>query len=136
MMFGGPDASTAPSTVLRADGWNGMTKGGGAWMMFGDRPFGFVRQGRTSLRVTRGVGLVKPAGSEVSEVRIQGFDEVELLLSPPFFKLLFTSDCGIHVREDFEVYKDIEIVRCGESGDEFGFMLGDSSFEVICEAEV
>jgi hypothetical protein len=49
----GPDASTSPSTRLRADGWNGMTKGANFFRVFG---FWLTRGGFCVVGQSTGVG--------------------------------------------------------------------------------
>ena len=67
-------------------------------------------------------------------MRIHGFDEPNLLASPPPLDLLFAGDCGIRINEALVENESREVVATGESWHEFIFVLKHTTPQVSCNA--
>src|SRR5437879_10991021 len=63
-------------------------------------------------------------------MRIHGFDEPNLLASPPALDLLFAGDCGIGINEALVENQSREVVATGESWHEFVFVLKHTTRQV------
>src|SRR5437879_13652484 len=67
-------------------------------------------------------------------MRIHGFDEPNLLASPPALDLLFAGDCGIGINEALVENESREVVATSESWHEFIFVLKHTTRQVSCNA--
>src|SRR6266513_582412 len=69
-------------------------------------------------------------------MRIHGFDQPNLLASPPPLDLLFAGDCGIGINEALVENESREIVATGESWHEFIFVLKHTTGQVSGNARI
>jgi hypothetical protein len=61
-------------------------------------------------------------------MRVRGPDQLNLLLSPPSFKLLLTVDCLSHLIRRFPVKKSIDMVLAGKPTNGVLFVLINALF--------
>jgi hypothetical protein len=90
------------------------------------------RFGRSALAV-RGAREIR---AEITKCGIEGPDQLQFLFAAPVFELFFPADGGAHIGEGFKIDESSDVVGCGESGAELGFVLGYAAFEKIGYAGV
>lgn len=73
---------------------------------------------------------------EVSPLRIDAFDQLELPSSFPFFDLLLSLDRRRHGVLEFEVNQPVNAVFFGEAPDETLFVLPHALSGIACDAGV
>src|SRR6266404_7899066 len=73
---------------------------------------------------------------QIPPIRIEFLDQFDLPGSPPALHRMFSRAGFKNGVERFEINEQIDAVFSGETGDEFGFVLGDAAGEIIGDADV
>jgi hypothetical protein len=63
---------------------------------------------------------------KIDPLRIFAFYQLNLPFAVPFFQLLFASNCGDRVLENFEVDKFMNVVSLREASNDLQFVLVDA----------
>ena len=74
--------------------------------------------------------------TRITRCGIEGTDKRELFVTAPVLELFFPADGGPHVCEGFKIDESSDVVGCGESRVELGFVFGYAAFEKIGYAGV
>jgi len=77
-----------------------------------------------------------PGGAEVLPITIRGFDQGDLLHSPPALDLLFAGDGTANFTEHFEVHKTVDIVTRCKSRQQLAPVLEHSPLKVAGHAGI
>ncbi len=77
-----------------------------------------------------------PVFAEVSPVGIYAANQVGFLFPQPPFDGFLSGDGRVDVTEHFEVQQPVDVVSFCESFDELGFVLLDSLFEIVGQADI
>lgn len=88
-----------------------------------------------SIPTRRHEGL-RPASTQIEPVWVHGPDQLDLLLSPPSFKLFLTVDCLSGVVIGFPVEQPIDVVSTGKAISSMLLVLPDALFGMAGYADV
>ena len=83
--------------------------------------------------VARGTGKIR---TEITKCGIESADERKFFFAAPVLDLFFPADRGAHICEGLKIDEARDVVGCGESGAELGFVLGYAAFKKIGYAGV
>ena len=77
-----------------------------------------------------------PAITEITPFGIFLLDQAQFLFTAPALDLLFSGDAGVWIAKGLKINKRVDVVASCEAIDEAGFVLVNSSPNVVRESDV